>query len=291
MRSRVVTSFAGVLCALATDSAALAGVPRAGAATVRRVFVNAVDANGAAVTDLTVADLAVKEGGKEREVVKVEPAATRMRLSLLVDERLVGDSSTRSGIFEFVKRLQASADVALIVVGLRNTVVADHTAGLNGVLAAINNLTMNPGSVSNVAEGILEESKRIARQKPERPVIVSVTLAAGAGGGEIGGGTVIEVLGQLRQSGATLSAIALGRADSGSEQVLSDGTKQSGGRRIDGNVTSVVPRALLQIAGDLTSQYMVTYTLPDGVKPDKRLSVSVKRSGVTLRAPAAVPDK
>jgi len=41
----------------------------------------------------------------------------------------------------------------------------------------------------------------------------------------------------------------------------------------------------------LKRQYVIEYTLPDGVKPSERLSVTVKRKGVTLRAPTRVPDK
>ena len=42
-------------------------------AAERTVYVTVVDGNGSAVTDLTAADLVVKEGGKEREIVKAEP--------------------------------------------------------------------------------------------------------------------------------------------------------------------------------------------------------------------------
>jgi hypothetical protein len=31
--------------------------------------------------------------------------------------------------------------------------------------------------------------------------------------------------------------------------------------------------------------------LPDGVKPDRRLNVSLKRRGVSVRAPSLVPDR
>ena len=45
------------------------------------------------------------------------------------------------------------------------------------------------------------------------------------------------------------------------------------------------------LGDELMHQYLVTYTLPDGVKPSEKLSVSVKRKGVTLRAPTRIPDK
>jgi len=89
------------------------------------------------------------------------------------------------------------------------------------------------------------------------------------------------------------SAMGVGNANTlaRGEQVLGDGAKQSGGRRIDVPATGAMPRALMQIAGDLEAQYAITYTLPDGVKPDRRFNASVKRRGVSLRAPSQISDR
>jgi len=57
------------------------------------------------------------------------------------------------------------------------------------------------------------------------------------------------------------------------------------------NVSTAIPAALQQIADDLSAQYRLSYVLPDGVKPDRKLSVSLARKGIHLRAPNAVPDK
>ena len=122
-------------------------------------------------------------------------------------------------------------------------------------------------------------------------------------GGQAGGASSNEVLNQLRQSGATMHAVTiagnLGSSssagslgdESNREQVLGDGVKQSGGRRVEVPATIAVPKALQQIAGDLSAQYIIQYTLPDGVKLDRRLNVSVKRRSVSLRAPSLIPDR
>jgi hypothetical protein len=52
-----------------------------------------------------------------------------------------------------------------------------------------------------------------------------------------------------------------------------------------------VPAALAKIADNLMNQYVLTYTLPDGVKPNDRLSVSTSRKGVRVLAPTRVPDR
>jgi hypothetical protein len=48
---------------------------------------------------------------------------------------------------------------------------------------------------------------------------------------------------------------------------------------------------LAKIADNLMNQYVLTYTIPDGVKLNERLSLTTSRKGVTLVAPTRLPDK
>ncbi len=266
----------------------------------RTVYATVTDAKGAAVTDLTPANFKVKEGGKDREIVKAEPAKTRPHIALMVEERLAPDQSARVGLFEFVKRINGTAEISLITVGLRNTTIVPYVTDPNVLLKAINELSLNQQPTSNLTEGINDIAKLFEQQRPERPVIVVVGLS----GGQAGGGSASSVLAQLRQSGATLYSVTYGPPstsnsanlgtmadESGREQVLGDGAKQSGGRRLDVVATSAIPKALQQIADDLAAQYVITYALPEGVKPDRRVSITTDRKGISLRAPAALPDK
>lgn len=268
------------------------------APTERTVYVTVVDGNGVAVTDLTTADLVVKEGGKDRNIVKASRASARMRLTIAVEERLMADTAVRQAMFAFMKRVIDAAEVRLVTIGLRNHTAADYTTALDALVGAINNLTLNPRPESQVAEGVLEVANEFATVKSERPVLVVLAFSGGQAGVD-----PRSVLDKVRQSGVTMSSVTLagGTTDSssaaalaeqsGREQVLGDGPKQSGGRRIEVPSTGAFPQALQQIANDLLAQYVITYTLPDGVKPDKRFSISSKRRGVTLRAPSAIPDQ
>jgi hypothetical protein len=259
--------------------------------------VTVLDRDGAPVTDLTPADFVVKEGGKEREVVKAEPAKARLRLALGIEERLAPDSAVRQGIFEFIKRVNSAADVSLITIGLANRTLVDYTADPNALVGAINTLTLNAARESNMSEGILEIIEGFIDKKPERPAIVVVAIAGGQS--SVDPRNVLEKLGA---SGAMLYTATLGGGvSSGSlgsmgdensrDQVLGDGPKQSGGRHLTANATQGVPRVLQQIADDLLAQYAITYVLPDGVKPNKRFNISSKRRGVTLRAPSIIPER
>ena len=295
------SAFRRWIAASLVGTAAVAAICAAAAATNRTIYVSVTDGKGNPVPDLTAQNLKVKEGGKDREITRAEPAKAPPHIALMVEERLSADQHVREAMFEFVKRM-AGAEMSLITVGLRNNAAAPFTTDPNIVLKAINDLSLNSQPVSNLTEGINDISKTFDRENPARPIIIAIAFSGGQAGPE-----PQSVLNQLRQSGATLYSVTFGNAsndnarsnaslgtlsdESGREQVLGDGAKQSGGRRIDVVTTSAVPKALLDIAADIMTQYAVTYALPEGVKPDKRFSITTDRKGVTVRAPSAIPDK
>ncbi len=289
-----------IVCLIAVP--AMCGGAAMAAATNRTIYVSVTEGSGKPVTDLTAQNFKVKEGGKDREIVRAEPAKAPAHIALMVEERLSVDQHVREAMFEFVKRMAGAAEISLITVGLRNNEVTPFTSDPNIVLKAINELSLNSQPTSNLTEGINDVSKKFDDNNPERPVIVAIAFSGGQAGPE-----PKAILNQLRQGGAALYAVTFGNAandnasanaslgtlgdGSGREQVLGDGAKQSGGRRFDVVTTSAITKALQDIASDILSQYAITYALPEGVKPDKRFSVSTDRKGVTLRAPSAIPDK
>ena len=298
-RGRRTSAMAALLttgCLVATA----AGATDAIEPITRTVYVSVTDAQGAPVAGLTAADFAVKDGGKEREVVTAVPAKTTLRLALVCEERLVSDGNIRTAMYEFMKTLHGSAEIALITVGLRNTTVVDYTSNPDALVGALNQLSLNPNPNSNMSEGVLAVAKTFEEPHVERGAIVVLAFS----GGQSGGASSKEVLDHLRQSGAVMHSVTLAGFDGGGstgvgaladasnrEQVLGDGTKQTGGRRIEIPATTAATRALQQIAGELLAQYALTYSLPEGVKPDRKFSATTKRKGVTLHAPNLLPDR
>ena len=90
------------------------------------------------------------------------------------------------------------------------------------------------------------------------------------------------------QSNPTTAAALLGE-NMNLGEVLGDGPKQSGGGREEIVAAAGIVSGLQQLAESLKHQYLIEYTLPDGVKPSDKLSVSVKRKGVTASRPDADP--
>jgi hypothetical protein len=266
-------------------------------ATERTVYVTVTDRDGARAADLTPADFTVREGGQARDVVTVEPATARMRMAILVEESLTPAGGVRLGLAEFIRRMQPHAEMSLVVMGLRNFVLVDYTTDIGALFAAINGLSPVgiQQQVNNVPEGIHEAARAFERDRPERPVMVVVAREMMQQSSE----EPQNVLNQISRSGAQVEVVSIesGQTNvavgnlsdmSGRAQILGDGSRQSGGRRIEVSALTAVPRALQQVADSLLSQFRITYAVPAGARPSDRLSVSLQRRGLTMRAPTRI---
>src|SRR5687767_11087363 len=80
----------------------------------RRVYVTAVDGNGAPVLGLTAADFTIKEGGKTREIVKAAPAGGPMQIAILVDDN--GTGIFRYAVGRFIESLLGRAEFGISTV-------------------------------------------------------------------------------------------------------------------------------------------------------------------------------
>jgi hypothetical protein len=291
---------------LAAVLVALALVPAiAGAQPLtRHVYITALDRNGAAVADLTAADVEVKEGGKTREITALRPANGPLQIALLVDDN--GTGLFRVAIARFIESLLGRAEFSIVTVAGQPRKLTEFTANSDVLREAIGQLNARPGTPDGgqLLSGIHEAALDFERRRVERPVIVALTV----GGEEHTPLPPHHVLEQLRKSGAPLhvvsvigsqlrSTAAVGRSgdllneNMSLNEVLGDGPKRSGGRREEVPALAGAATGLNQLADALKHQYLVEYKLPDGVKPADRFSVSSKRKGITLRAPTHIPDK
>jgi VWFA-related protein len=295
MRARALV-LASACC---LGAAAIAAEPQP-----RRVYITAVDGSGAPITDLTAGDFVVKDGGKERQVTRAEAATARIQVALLVDDNGTGSFRVPAG--RFIESLLGRAEFAISTVTGQTLKLVDYTTDTRELSEAIGKLAARPATNDGgqLLEGISEAAVDMDRRHAGRPVIVVLTV----GGEEHSTLPAHHVLDQLRQSGAALHVVAVvgsllrstvapstpaAMLDTNLNlgEVLGDGPKRSGGHREEIAAIAGVMTGLQQLAEALKHQYAIEYMLPDGVKPSDRLSVSVKRRGVTLRAPTYIPDK
>jgi VWFA-related protein len=262
------------------------------------VYVSVVDKNDVPVTDLGPTDFVVKEGGKNRDVVEAGIANVPLRIALLIDDN--GTGLFRYGVVKFIERLQGRAEVALSTVTGQNQKLVDYTADVNLLTAAIGQLSARAATNDGgqLLEGIFETAKDFQKRKTRRPVIVVLTV----GGEEHSTLPAHHVLEELQKSGAALHVVATSSAalrpraavsrpgallaeNLNLSEVLGDGPKQSGGKQEEIVASAGVVAGLHQLAEELRNQYAVSFSRADAPKSSDKLSVSVKRSGLTVRAP------
>jgi hypothetical protein len=266
--------------------AATAGTAAPRADVLRRVYFSALDDKGAPVTDLTAADLTVKEGGKDRQIAGVQPATAPMHVAIFVDD--AGTGAFQTAVSQFFGTTLGHARFAVSVMNPQPIKVVDYTADVDDLKAAIGRLGQRGRVVADgeqIVEAVGEAAKELLQLKASRPVIVVLTVR-----GETALSDMADAaMSNLQNSGASLHVLyitgnALGK-------VLGDGPKQSGGMIQQASPGVPLAPVLVKIANNLMHQYVLTYTIPDGVKLSDRLSVTTSRKDVKILAPSRVPDK
>ena len=263
----------------------------------RTVYVSVLK-GGTPVTDLSADDFVVKEGGKDREIVGAGMTTIPLRIALVVDDN--GTGIFRYGVAKFIERLQGRAEFALSTVQGQHQKLVDYTGDLERLSLALGLLTARPATNDGgqLLEGIFETAKDFQKRRTARPIIVVLTV----GGEEHSTLPAHHVLEELEKSGAALNVIAINsstiramatvskpsallESNLNLSEVLGDGPKQSGGKREEIVASAGLGPGLQELAEALRNQYAVSFSRPDRPKDNEKLSISVKRSGLTVRAP------
>jgi hypothetical protein len=264
----------------------LAGVLSARAPTSRTLYISAVDSKDAPVTDLTAADLTLKEGGKDREIGSVQAATAPIDVSMVIDD---GGSGVCEGVaVELINRLAGHAQYAIRLINLQSMLIQSYTSDADKLKTALTKLRQRARVTPDpdqILETVGEAARELQKKKSPRSAIVACTVY----GENHKAVDPEEILSALKASGASLNVIYAHNSMSG--QLLGDGPRQSGGRSEEANSGDTFQTAGGRIADILAHQYQVSYMLPDGVKPSDRLEVKTSRKGITLLAPTRIPDR
>jgi hypothetical protein len=266
--------------------AATAGTARPGADVLRTVYFSAVDEKGVHVTDLTAAELTVKEGGKDRVIDAVKPATAPMQVSLLVDDG--GTGGFTAAVSQFIQATFGRAEYAIRMLQPQAIKVQDFTKNGDELRAALGRMgqrgRVQPDNEQVIA-GVFDAAKELRQREARRPSIIALTIT----GEKALADSADETLNALKASGASLHVVYLAGVELG--KVLGDGPRQSGGmiEQVTGNMA--LGPALAKVATNLLNQYVLTYTVPDGVKLNEKLSLSTTRKGVKLLVASKLPDK
>jgi hypothetical protein len=290
-------------------AAASAPVPASRQTESRMIYVTALDRDGRAVTDLQATDFTVKVGGDRVDVARVEPAQMPLRIAVLVADG--GTGGFQQALGHFMQKLLGRAEFSLTSVIVQPELIVDYSSEGGPLRDGL--LRLGPRGRQQGAQLMeaIREAAGTVRSGGRRPAILVLRVGSEAATPLTGK----DVREQLQASGALLHVVStvgaqrppassarpgisneqaqMEDADTAGSilnlaQVLGDGTRESGGRHDQVVSTTLVP-ALERVADELLHQYAITCTLPPGLKPTDKLSVSTTRKGVKLQAPARLP--
>jgi hypothetical protein len=266
-------------CAFTLVGAAFAAVEAADQPQTRTVFVNAVNGEAGLVSDLRANEVSITENNMVRRVVNFEPAADRVRLALVIDERALWSGPVRQSVDLFARALDGKADIALFSPVRPERKVIDFVPSAASFLEQL----ARTGSVSNdsaidfdPAETLDQLARMFERQSVKRPVIVAIDqspvdrLAP----------PPTWIVNELERGRTTVFAV--GR---GSVRPLLIASAHATGGTAEAVLTDVgLSAAVARVAQQILAQYALTYTTVDVPRDGFRLRVTVDRPGVTARA-------
>jgi hypothetical protein len=280
----------------------------------KHVFVTALDGSGTPIVGMTAEHFAVRESGRDRPVLKVEPLRTPMHVAVLVDTTIANgapDEALRSAVVGFVERLATSNLVSVYSFGDRAVRVSDFTQDGVQLRAAALGLFGWSHQRSLLIDAIDLALHAFEKVESPRPVIIAVTSESPEASGKTAGGVIKRLIAQsiafhsisvvsATPTGAVSpvkpdiptkskqlgSMIAAGEGDRERNQVLAQGTSATGGGRQRVTSTLALAPALARSANELANGYKVTFARPGTAKMED-LHVGVMLEGITLRATAA----
>ena len=259
---------------------------RAQAGTTRTVYISAVDAKGAFVTNLAAGDVTVAENGQVREVTGLAPATESCHVAVLVDDG--GDGLMQGPVAELLNAAVGRALFSVSMLNPQSIRLNDYTASLDTLQGSVSKLRQR-GRVERdtavLADAVSWTARDMLRRKLSRPVIVIMTNGGDSAEREIANG----ILNDLSASGASLHLVHVVSVELG--QVFIDGPTQSGGSSSVTTSTGGFSKAMTAIAMTLANQYKLTYVLPAGVRPSERLKVTTTRPQVKIVAPTRISSR
>jgi VWFA-related protein len=288
-------------------------------ATDRYVYVSVVGGDGAPVAGLGAEHFAVREDGRDRTVVSVEPLRTPMHLAVLVDTS-VGNGmpidSYRSAIADFVGAMAATHQVALYAFGNRASTVVEFTQDGPRLRSAVSTMFSQSQGGSYLIDAIDLAVRDLSRVESKRPAILAITSetadasrrTAGAAIKDLikhaiafhavslssatGAGTASRVSSDIPSSSQRMGGlIAAGEGDRERTRVLQQGTSVTGGSLQRVTNTLTIAAALGRVSAEMTGSYRLTFAGPAADRALKDLQVGVMLEGVTLRATPAPGSK
>jgi VWFA-related protein len=311
MRSRTWMTVA--LCAV------LFGAARPAAAqTERNVYVTVLDTSGMPVFGLGADFFAIREDGRDREVVRAVPAQGPMHVALLVDTSSaigVAAEPYRAAINAFVTLVAPGNRMAIYEFGANALQVIPFTDDVMRLKEGVGRIVARADSLPRLVDAIDMACADLKAQRPERPVVVVVSVAATDTSARTAGNVIKQLIDlpaalhlvavsgvsggptspslttasgrdEMARRQRILQLEAAGEGDRERTRLMTEGTTKSGGAIHRVASVLAIQNGLDKVSAELAACYRVTFSRPSPGKM-KDLQVGVMLDGVTVRATAA----
>ena len=269
----------------------------------RVMYASVVDNKGEPVLGLNAKDLIVREDGQAREILRMTKDEDPLQVALLVDNSVEMRnrlSDLRRAVAAFISSLRPGAQVALLTLAERPTIVVNYTADHAALLKGVDKIVAYDAG-NYLLDGIAEASEGLSKRPMARSVMVVVT----GQGPELSYRHYTDALRPLRESGAALHAIMVtsaniegalhavergnpgdsggGMGGVGRDIVLGRMTKETGGRYEELLAMSALSVKLQQLSNEISNQYRVTFARPQRLIPPKSTEISARQSSQHAR--------
>ena len=284
-----------------------AGPTRQAAVRARTVYMSVVGDRARSALDLRPADFEVKEDGKTRRVIEVSRSTLPLRVAVILNDKGSDINEIRRGLATVLQRLQDTAEVSLVSAAPTVVRVFDYTASGPAMLAGVQRLVWRSGpSTGMLLNVIADAADELGQREDTRSAIVVVHFE----GDELQNHKPsADVLAAVQRSHAVLHVVAVGTPrlrrmakaptedaqgdewtvdEQNRNAVLGEGPRQSGGRRQELTAATGLAKALATVADDLLNQYALVYEGAAESRTARKLSVSAKRKGLSVLAPARI---
>jgi len=150
------------------------------------VFISAVDASGAPVTDLKPEEIAMTENGQPGKVVSLDRYNLPVKLTITVDngkESITALAALRTGLTSLVEALPPDVEVTLITTAPQPSMVVRATTDREQILRGISRFGVEPDESARFTDGLVEYAERLEKDFRDKklnyaPLLVMVSTSA-----------------------------------------------------------------------------------------------------------------
>lgn len=293
--SRSIGPFAA---ALAVAALLVSAAPSATSVTdtTRTVYASITDKAGAPASNLTPADITIREDGQAREVLSIKPATTPASVTLLIDTSQVVQNMTQelrigmTGFITTLLHLSPDSTVSIMTMGDRPTPVRDFTSSEAVLTKDTGRLFPVTGSGSYLLDSLMDTTRTLAKLDAPRKAIVAFVDESGE---EFSNASRQQVFDAVRQSGASVWIVVLQASGAATQTiegrdrsaVIGDLPRQSGGTTITILNKQGLADKMKYVASLLAHEFEITYGRPDQLIPPTKFELTVGDKNLNVIAP------